>query len=252
MHYNLPKGYLSASQIKLLFMCGLKYEYRYIKDIHVPSNYAMSIGSAAHKGFEYFYKEKIKGCITSSNDILDYALTELEKHTSVDTKEATIMGYVVPPYIDNVAQNVTPLEVEKEIKYTSKCGVELLGYIDLLTQGTICDYKITEKKWDIAKLQGYLQFIGYGLATGINKVNIHNVTKSNGLKSKTEEKPHVKDIGNIRLLDWEYTQREYTHLELIIERAARTISSGVFMPCEPTSWVCNEKWCEYWGMCRGG
>lgn len=233
-------------------MCGLKYEFRYVKEMYVQSNWNMSVGSAAHKGFEYFYSEKIKGCNTKSDVVLDYAITELGKHVKVDTPEATIMGYVVTPYIDKVAQSITPLEVEKEIKYTSKCGVDILGYIDLLTPGAICDYKITEKKWDLAKVQGDLQFISYGLATGINKVLVHNVTKSNGAKSKTEEKPNVKDIGNMRLLDWEYSQREYNHVELIIERAARTISAGVFMPCEPTSWCCNEKWCEYWKMCRGG
>lgn len=252
MHYELPKGYLSVSQIKLLFMCGMKYEYRYVKNIHTPTAYAANIGSAAHKGFEFFYKEKIKGCTIKSDIVLDYAMAELEKVTKVDSSEATIMKYVVPPYIDNVAVEVTPLEVEKEIRYTSQCGVDMLGYIDLLTPGTICDYKITEKKWDLQKLQGDLQFISYGAATGINKVNIHNITKSSGVRSKTEVKEHVKDIGNIRILDWEYVPREYSHLELIIERAARTISAGLFMPCEPTSWCCNEKWCEYWSICRGG
>jgi hypothetical protein len=218
----------------------------------MPSSYAASVGSAAHKGFEYFYKEKIKGTTTPAKVILDYAITELERHTKVDTAEATIMGYVVPPYIDTVATTITPIEVEKEIKYTAKCGVDMLGYIDLLTPDTVCDYKITDKKWDLAKLQGDLQFVSYAAATGINKIHIHNITKTSGARSKSGEQPHVKDISNIRLLDWEYSSMDFKHLELIIERTAKAISSGIFMPCDPLSWCCNEKWCEYWPMCRGG
>lgn len=252
MNYILPDEHLSASSINLYQMCGKKYEFKKVLKIAMPRQFQVSVGSAAHKGFEFYYKEKIKGCTTNSKTVLDYAITELEKLTKVDSAEAQLMSWVVPPYIDNVAVDVTPLEVEKEIRYWTESGVPMLGYIDLLTPGTICDYKITDKKWDLAKLQGNLQFISYCMATGIDKVSIHNVTKTSGARSKSEVKENVKDIGNIRLLDWTYDKREYQHLESIITGVAKAITAGIFVPCDPAAWNCNEKWCEYWRLCRGG
>lgn len=248
----MGESYLSASRIKLYNMCGMKYEFKYEKQIKMPSNYAVNFGSAVHKGFEYYYKEKIKGCTTKANIVLDYALTELEKLTKVSTVDAQTMTYVVPPYIDNVAVNIKPIEVEKEIKYKTATGVDMLGYIDLVTPDAICDYKVTDKKWDLARVQGDLQFVVYAAATGINNVSIHNITKSNGAKSKTETKENVTDIGNIRLLNWTYTEKDYRHLEVMIHRVATAIKAGIFVPCDPAAWCCNEKWCEYWAICRGG
>lgn len=283
MHtYNLPKEYLSASQIKLYQKCGKKYEYIYVLGQR-PKNNKINInmlqGISIHKTNQMLYEDKIQAKQSLSNrqvaELVVYNFDESEKEAveqkgleKVEEKEKDLYyGEIIIPacnYADAVVPHVIPVATEMEFKYESKCGVEILMYIDLIKQLNeedarsrgIVDYKISAKRWALPQLLGDLQFMIYTKALGIKDIEIHNLvkgSKKSPIKSTyKEEYTEVSDLAsNLRCVKTRYPENEYDHLESIIEMTAKGISAGIFMPADPSSWVCTPKFCEYYQECRG-
>lgn len=281
MHkYNLPRPYLSASAIGTLQTCPKQYEFRYIHGLVIPPGAALVTGSALHKTFETYYTDAMHGSserltgkqvaemsVACLDEVLDSQETNISKAEYNDvTKNVMNLSEV---YVDTVGQNINPIAVEEEVRYTSACGVDILAYIDLVrelpeelrdgefdTQG-ICDYKITTRKWDLKKLQNSLQFNLYSMITGIGNIEIHNMVKDTKAttrygKSKMPVDGVLDLANNLRVVTNRFDGSQCDHMEALIESAARLISSGIFMPCALDAWCCNETWCGYWSLCRGG
>lgn len=278
--YALPKDYLSASQIKMYLRCSKQYEYRYVKGLVMPPALPMLQGSAVHKGFEIYYQEVIDGRQPlNAEQLADFTVTQLEdmadeqdvtlEGSSKDQAAAELVG-VVKPYISAIAPTVRPHLVEQEVRYETKCGVELLAYIDLvrkpsewettnnLLSNRIVDYKITGRKWSLNKLANDLQFLIYSAATGMEDIEIHNLTKTTkkvAIKEQKEEDylANTQDVAtNLRVLRNKMSSASDTaHVENLVESVASAISAGTFIPCDTESWCCNEKFCGFWHLCRG-
>jgi len=285
MKYDLPKGYLSASQIGSYLRCGLQYYFRYIEGLVLPPNVAMMTGTACHKGFEIWYEDTIEegepSCLTGSQ-VADLAIAEVE--TEVEEKHIKLAGEekdqavieiqtAITSYIDTVAPRIKPIAVEKEITFDIVEGIPILAFIDLIrdkagwepkqdndnTNVVVCDYKVTTKKWNINQLVNNLQFMLYSIGTGVDEVEIHNLRKTTGKVKQTKEmttgwdNPSQDVTTNIRMLRHSFSsEAEKAHTVLIAKKVAEGITKGNFMPCTPDAWCCNEKWCGYWGLCRGG
>lgn len=275
--FNLPKEYLSASAISTLLRCPKQFEFRYIHEIISKPNAAAITGKAAHGAFEQYYADAIntktvrmtaKSVADISVDVLKDELVKAELKLSDKEYDevAEDLQDLTSSYIEHVAPSVRPLSVEMPFTYTSQCGVDIFGYLDLVeslveeenpedpsTLG-IADYKVTKKKWALQKLTNSLQFNLYTMAMGINRVSVHNLVKGARTKvlPKKAEVPGVVDITNkIRLLTHDFNPAYYQHFENMIYLAAQTITSGIFMPCDPEAWCCNDEWCGYWTYCRG-
>lgn len=282
---NLPKGYLSASQISMYLRCAKQYEFRYIKGLSIPPGIALLRGTALHSGFEYYYSEVISGNerLTPA-EVTELSLISLEKNCQeadipltdiVKDQEASFYTRATDGYITAVGEHTIPVAVEQEIWYESPCGVSIVGYIDLLKKnvvGTtpeelkesaasteancIADYKITGKKWTKKKLDDTLQFHIYAMATGIPDVEIHNITaatgpiKINSKKLTDKDSPELDVASNIRLVRG-MMGHEADHVDNIIEDVALGISNGNFPRCSPDGWQCTSTFCGYWSRCRG-
>ncbi|MCB5270561.1 MAG: PD-(D/E)XK nuclease family protein [Candidatus Cloacimonetes bacterium] len=301
--YTLPQGYLSPSQIGMLQRCAYQYYLRYILGIRRPPGYAAVIGISGHAAFEQYYGDKIrKAPLLNEKQLLDLAMVihdekilELDVPVSVSERDETAqtLDKLLTSYIPGVAQFIEPKEVEVRLNFLSKCGVPVLGFIDLLrkpyaiemTAEHVLDYgglhmgdhKFTGKKWASTKLQNSLQFYLYSMGSGILNVEIHNLVKGSAKKDSSSEKPRkpraarkkvveleegqealpdllapVQDVGsNVRILRHRFDPGEFTHVENIVEDAAKQISAGIFPRCDPEAWCCNPQWCGYWDLCRG-
>lgn len=236
-------------------------------------------GKAVHKTNEMIYNDKKAGLpliprkqaaellVYNFDTALKEAVEE-ENFTPPPTIDKDMLyGEIINvgcEYIRTIVPHIIPVATELEFIYESRCGVDILMYIDLVKQSipelpmsrAIVDYKITGKKWTYAQLAGDLQFMLYTKSLGISEVEIHNLVK--GKKKDPVKTNYVNNYVNeldinasLKCIKTTYKENEYNHLETIIESAARLISSGVFMPADPSSWVCTEKWCEFYRECRG-
>ena len=273
MKYELPRGYLSASSIGMLHTCPKQFEFRYVKNIVIPPGKALVLGSSVHKVFETYYSDAMtSSCRLSptqvaelTGDVFEAWLDENENTlTDADKKEAhSLLPGMAFMYVENVGRHIKPLAVEQEIRFETGDGVPLLAYVDLRHEMVdaatgekieeIADYKVTSKRWDPGRLRNSLQFNLYSLMTGIGDIEIHNLLKESGRAMKRPSTdPSVTDYAtNLRVLRHHFDGSQVRHFEQLVESAARLVTSGVFMPCDPASWACTPEWCGYWGLCRG-
>lgn len=288
MKYNLPKSYLSASSIGTFLKCPKQFEFRYVEGIISPPTAALLAGTAMHTGFEQYYKDILEGTSNRMTSKMVGELAQITLEENAKNQEVELEGEVKDEamlhvalasesYINNVGKYVEPIAVEEEIRYTSKCGVDILGFIDLTRRPIECestyfenflmqseedqfpsvilnDYKLTNKKWNLNQLSNSLQFNLYAIGTDIRDIEICNLTKVKAAKKlpKKSQSENVVDImSNFRLLRHHFDGRDFDHVENLIEKVARIIHEGLFMPCSMDSWCCNENWCGYWNLCRG-
>lgn len=271
MHgYILPRDHLSAGSLSILLRCPRKYEYRYIEKITSPPGAALIQGSAAHRAFEGYFHEILNGggrltpdqaaelSLMALRDVLEEREAELPA-TDITAIRDALPG-LTKTYVEQVASAITPLAVEEEVRYVARCGVPLLGYLDLRhrkrasgTEGLI-DYKISKKRWALPQLVNSVQANLYALMTGVGDIEIHNlIPAARKLPTCRTARPDgITDVTpGLRVLGHRFTGEMSEHLENLIERAARLITSGIFMPCDPQSWWCSRDWCDYFALCRG-
>ena len=272
MRYTLPKGYLSASAISMLQRCPKQYEFRYIQNKILPPNAALATGSIAHKTLETYFLDVMssrsrltpKQTGELSVTVLDEWLQENENTMTGNEREEAIgvLPDLMERYVQNVGQNLNPVAVETKAEMITPGGVKVLGYIDLEytpvgsddKRPRIADYKVTTKKKTMSELKNSLQFNLYSLMTGIGNIQIHNMLKTKGrpISRPSKEEGVIDYATNLRVLEYEFDGSQYGHFTNLVETAAALITSGIFMPCDPTSWCCNPEWCGYWNLCRGG
>lgn len=271
--YNLPKGYLSASSVSTMLKCPMQFYFRYIEGIVKAPTAALVTGSVAHKAFENYYgmaildnnnrltpKEAGEMAAEEYTKYLGETEVDMTQREKDDAKPEVVN--VVSHYVDCIGKNVFPVATEKEFKVEMPCGVDILGYIDLehkingdANNIGIVDYKITGKKWSMGTLKNSLQFMLYSMLTGISDVRVHNITKSAfkplNKEAKEDENGVTAVASNMQILHNVFGTDDYDHIDRIVERVATTITSGLFMPCDPSSWCCTPEWCGYWSLCRG-
>ena len=265
--YILPKGYLSASSISTMLKCPMQFYYRYVQDIVIPPGAALVTGSVAHKSFEQYYN-----LVIQANDRLteeqagEMAAAEFDAYISgsevamtQQEKDKAKPDVVVSKYVKHIASGVTPIACEEQFKVAMPCGVDILGFVDLkhrLSDGGtgIIDYKITNKAWSIGTLRNSIQFMLYSMLTGLHDVQVHNITKTK-YKPFADESPEVDGVrkvaSNMQVLHHNFDASILRHLDTLVESVATSISSGIFIPCDPSSWCCTPEWCGYWNLCRG-
>lgn len=266
--YTLPRGYLSASSISTLQTCPKQFEFRYIHGIINPPTAALACGTVTHKTLETYYKD----AMTSSTRLTPAQAAELSRDTFADwtlnnentvtTEEKNEIDKLLPElvetYIDKIGQYITPKATEREVRITLACGVPLLGYIDLVAdddgKDMIVDYKVKNKKMSKGDVANSLQFNYYALMTGIPDFEIHNLVKT-PRKPVSRKAPEVDGVtdhaSNLRSIRNRFDGSDALHFEILAETAAKLITAGIFMPCAPDSWCCNDQWCGYWKLCRG-
>jgi hypothetical protein len=116
-------------------------------------------------------------------------------------------------------------------------GVKVVAITDLEDEAGVSDYKVTTNKKPQSEADSSLQLTLYSYMRKQKKVRLDQIIKSGG--GRAERTYSSRTPGDFK---WMTT---------VLQRAWAVITSGVFAPCDPTSWVCTPKWCGWYKMCRG-
>lgn len=260
---TLPSGHISVSQVSTYMKCPKAYEFRYVKGIIAPPKAMMAEGKAMHRALEVGQQERLKSKQLTPLDILFDAHSDSWKYQRTDVEiwdedspEKVILKrskIFLREYHKRFMPYQKPLGVEKRLWIsTSNLHIPILGYIDLIVEDTkpqsrhepvmpqeqVVDYKVTSKSISQGETDSSLQLTTYAHATGLSTVGFDMFVKTKA--------PQVKTIKSTR------SAKQWKWAERIFEEVGKAISAGVFPPGDPASWACTEKWCGYWGRCRGG
>ncbi|MCP5046704.1 MAG: PD-(D/E)XK nuclease family protein [bacterium] len=169
---DLPRDYISYSQIRLYQGCPRKYYYSYIKRIPVPINDKVYLGIIFHSAVEYYLGEKINGKVPVKDRVLENFADSFDKrlekmdivwdNTQADTRKRGLA--FVRYFMKEIAPHLKPIMVEKElIADLPGIGVKLKGVIDMVEEDfSITDFKTTTAKWDKNRVKNsYLQIVIY-------------------------------------------------------------------------------------------
>lgn len=267
---DLPRYYLSVSQINMYRRCPRQYYFRYIKDLIRQPSAAQVEGSAIHKSVAVGHTEALKNGTVPLDVLLD-AYNDYWKESKGEIDWKAEEDVVNPDLIVRRGHNflyqyndrfIPKLEtrvdgagpfVEREFLATiGKLHVPLRGFIDLVAKNNtvfndkkspdgsgeeeVIDHKTTSKSMSQDDVDSALQLTVYSRITGISHVRFQCFVKT--------KVPKISAIAARR------TVQSWNWAEFVITEVARCISAGAFPP-GPDGWSCSVKFCGYWDMCRG-
>lgn len=246
--YELPKGYLSASQINKYLGCPKQYEKEYVlgerPDALRPIS--MSVGSSVHRLAELTLIRNIEGDPYNYDSIVQEAeLTNLLEGSDFEGEELEYWDnyaqILYKTWYKNVGHSILPLATEQ--RFESLVGdVPVLGFIDYLDASSgkveICDLKVVKRSKSESDCKNSVQLAMYAITQNNPCVRFDSV-----VKNKTPK------VGVSR---YEFSKGELNYFTDLIGEVATNISAGNFPMTAPTSWMCTEKWCQHYFTCRGG
>jgi len=169
---NLPRGYISYSQINTYQSCPRKYYYAYIEERDVPLNDKILLGVAFHSTLEEFFNKKIENKSVKKVSLIKTFRNQFEilckgneviwsgSREDVEARGIRFVDY----FMVHLAPVLNPLMVEKELQVEmDELGVTLKGIIDLVEKDyTITDFKTTSSKWSNSRMKrSHLQMVIY-------------------------------------------------------------------------------------------
>jgi hypothetical protein len=150
----------------------------------------------------------------------------------------------------NVAPAVLPVGVERKIIVKPRdSDLEITGIIDLIDEvapgeEVVRDAKTREKSPSKTEADTSQQLDIYAMIR----------TAETGVPPKTlaldvlVRTPKQKDLKYVELI----TTRDMEDVKALVNRinaATTAVERGVFMPTDPSNWICSEKWCEFYDSC---
>ena len=264
---RLPKGVFSHSQYSAYKRCGSFYERRYIQGKSSPAGAAAGRGSAIHSGVELVLKAKmakqplpdIKTLRQYVSDAFDTSTKNIvwepdEKPEAI--RNAAIRAFEV--YHLHAVPKINPVAIEKG--FAKKIGdVPMVGWIDLIDEVpvidvpgldpeakalapkklVIVDTKSTKTTWGEDKVRKNTQLTLYSDIEGVPDVRIDQLVMA-------VKGPIYKPSVSVR------TAQDIAVLTEDIQETVDAIGKGFFPKTSiDGSWACNERFCPFWGECRG-
>lgn len=257
----MPKPHLSPSSLGMITRCPCQYEWRYVRGIKSPPSIALIVGAATHASIEKDMTAKMTtGSLLADQEVEDNAATAFEEKLNKEQEDAGFdvifdeeadLGTAKDLTVDLAnlhhiehAPSLTPIAVEREIVVTADgYPYDLMGFIDIQEQGSVRDTKTRGKTPPANAMERDIQFSFYSMAVKINDGYDPDCYMDNLVKTK---------VPKLAILSHKYDEGDYRQLLARFEYAARMIESGMFPPCDPSSWLCAEKWCGYWLLCAFG
>ena len=248
--------HLSPTQIGMFLRCPKQWEYRYVKGLKIPPSGAMVLGSAYHEGlaerFRYVMANNEQPDASLAIDTFDTAFERIKSEHSVEEEEEAFLFdeiqweeepgqlkdigvKLLTVYEREIAPNIEPVSVEeRETMLAGYIPVRLIT--DLTTQDKTIDHKVKGRRFSEDDLRQSLQGTIYYIAT-LKPLEFHVALKTKIPTIAVQETS--RDV-----IDEVFCMKQ-------IKAIWQAIQSGIFPPNDQ-GWHCNERWCGYWNLCKGG
>jgi hypothetical protein len=249
---------ISASQIDMFFRCGEQYRRRYIENEKIPPGIAAYIGTGLHGAAEVDFKEKMK----TGEDLPAALLKEVAAETF--QKKISDEGVFIPheerasakqdiadgkdmatklvdPFLE-FAKPVQPALVEHRCVIDVPEIPPILGFIDLYTADKrLSDIKTGGRRWAQDKADTATQPTVYRemVRRELGEVPLRYTIDC----LVTTKTPKYDPVETTRI------DADFDALVVKIKAMMGAIQAGIFLPSDPTAWMCSRKFCGYYLTC---
>jgi len=253
---DLPRGYLSVSQINQALRCWKQYEFRVIHNLVLPPSVALGEGKSIHHALEVAHTEAAK-TETVPVDIMLDAFADAWREASKEIDWTTDEEGIGPNGVESRGQQLIRIYHTKQLPKIKTVvqdnkpqvefpfileisGIPIVGVIDLIgemdSKPKIIDHKVVARKKTKDDIAKDIQLMVYSIYTKI---------KHGGFNCL------VKTKNDIELVEDEIPQ-DMKWLSNIVTDVAATIKTGVFPRTHPSNWWCSPRFCGYYDICRRG
>jgi hypothetical protein len=254
MAYELPKKFLSASQINKYLGCGKAYEFEYVNSVEVPRkiNQAITVGKTVHKYVEQYIHKLMEGEVTGNELAEMLSSTNQEVEEICFAENIQLDDGVSPQNVLEYSQKLalmwhkeigaSILPIKSESKFESVVGdVPVMGfidYVDIQSGNTeIVDLKVVDKTKTLSDAKNSIQLAMYSIVENTPAVRFDSL-----VKTKVPKLTQVK---------YSFSSQEWQYYTDLIGEVATNITKGNFPRTNPTSWNCTNQWCDFYSICRG-
>lgn len=245
--------HLSYSSISSYLSCARNWAYKYVEKKPTISTPELAFGTAVH--------ETIEQHLLGKGELIDLWTPAWNKAAEngnifwgMDTPEqfyndgvrilshSSVTGGI---RLIQENQNGNPPKIETKVELrVPGVPIPVVGYIDIITaNGIPGDFKTSRASWSQAKAQDSIQTLFYLAA--LNQAGNHEHAWRFRhyviVKTKTPQ---------FQVLDHTHKPSELFWLFGMIQNVWKAIQSGIY-PENPTTWLCNPEYCDFWKLCRG-
>lgn len=252
-------NHLSASQLGMYMRCPMQWEWRYQKGIKTRPGVSLVVGSGTHTGIEYNLKHFLeKGVQAKYSDVQDVTAQDVRDRCDNEDVEFQIdesRGDAVDSAValsslhyTDVAPSLYSGLTHVERSFSLELGgfpYSLDGFIDVQCGNKIRDTKTAGKAKRQDEADKSVQLTLYGLAALTIDKELDDVELYFDVLVKTK-------VPKAQILMTRRDEEDYRRLIRLCEIVAHSIENQVFMPAQPDSWVCSERFCGYWKLCDFG
>lgn len=256
---DLPTGRLSFTQVDTYLNCPKKYEWRYIiKPDIVSSSPLLIAGHSIHEAIatvllRMIKKKKVdpKSIIGVASQTLTVELKKLQALVGEEAFSTVDMKRLINQHDElfmqwnrDVVPEFNPTAVEEEIN-TKIGGYPFIMYIDAVHNNSlVVDWKFTASPKNKYQIANSLQLTVYSIGTQLDNVAFGSLVRPKAGREKSWT-PVVKLIKGTR------TKSERSWAEKVVQHAGDGIRNRHFPLCSPENFLCNEKYCDMYILCRG-
>ena len=245
---KLPKDYLSFSQIDCYLTCPKQYEFSYVEGKKSAGTIEQFEGTVMHallNDNSRYYIDKKKHMRMDDAEML-YTV-QLQDHCDDTELKMTVkqkdaiqdraMGFIEKFWREGKGPNIQPIACEERFEHRF-AGVPVVGYIDLIEEWCVTDYKVTASS-EYYDAEKSMQLDIYSVVSGKPVASYCCFEKRTG--------KIIWDTAQARNL-----VKVNRWLQVVVSRVAEGISKGVFPPCDPNKnrW-CSARWCAHHSYCAG-
>src|SRR5690606_28649691 len=229
---NLPKGYLSVSQIRTYLKCPRQYEYRYIHGLRSPVTSSLLIGRSFHKAIETANRVKLEdGEIMAVEDVKDTFSDAWESEKAqVEWEDGEDQGRLkdsglemTSHYYEQIGQKLRPMMIEQGTTVDIE-GVPVKVVIDLVERdGKIRDFKTAKRTPAKDEADRSIQLSTYAMA-------YREMTGERESGAQLDYTVNLKSGPKITHLETQIDDSRIERTKTLIKGVAQAISSGMFYP----------------------
>jgi hypothetical protein len=248
---TLP-GTLSYSQIDLFLRCPQQWARKHVYGQPIPATFAMLVGQVVHDVLAAALRAAFEGAQrndpaatarsiavnTRDRPLADDAQDPDDLRRAVEHITASAAFHALATGLIPAADANGPL-IERAVDFTVPgCNRPVLGYIDLITDDAIIDFKVTSTRWSEEKAEGSTQGLFYTypfLPTPLPFQHVVLTVAKRGVE--------------LQQFTHGYTLPQYRWLETLIRTVNAQMESRRWPP-NPTGWTCARKQCLFYTDCR--
>lgn len=250
-------NHLSHSSIDVYLRCHRGWKFKYIDEIPEKKNAALLFGATFHEAIESYILSR--GSIVQSwVAAWDAKLTELDGQIDwqQDTPESLCNdGIRILTHEDilPVVDALVPLSIggkpaiERHVEFrVPGVPVPVIGYIDMIEQdGVPVDFKTSGKSWPTSRAENELQPLFYLAALNQSLAWLEHGRRFRHYIFVRNKTPKCQTF------ETQHSSSEIFWLFDLIRECWQSIQKENFAPTGANSYLCSERYCSYWGICRG-